>query len=139
MKSTAGFGPTIRNAFTSKKGSLQMQSSREPNLNRMSSKYNSGSEPTIEVDVKSPDATGGKKSLSKIKLKAAKRGEGNDSPSSNQKSDFNFSRLKGQNVTGFTHESVETGAIAGSKMQTPLAHRKTSMLPDIGHVQQFYE
>lgn len=140
MKSTGGFGPTIRNAFSSKKQSLQLQhQSQDQSYAGLTSKYHTGSEPVIEVDVKSPEPR--KKTMSKIKLKAAKREDPQDSPSSIQKSggQFNFSRSKNQNVTGFTYESVETGAIAGSKLQTPLAHRKTSMLPDISQVQQFYE
>mmetsp|Transcript_9060 Transcript_9060/g.12311 ORF Transcript_9060/g.12311 Transcript_9060/m.12311 type:complete len:121 (+) Transcript_9060:1583-1945(+) len=56
------------------------------------------------------------------------------------KASLNFSRLKAQNMTGFTNDSVETGAIDGkTPKMTPLAHRKTSMFPDISAVEQFYD
>ena len=51
---------------------------------------------------------------------------------------FSFTRLKDQNVTGFTHGSIETGPL-GSKQSTTLEHKKASVLPDISLVQSFYQ
>jgi len=110
----------------------------------MTSKYeNFNVENPIEVSIDQGDPMK-KKVRNKGGKSPTKRSVGRRSPSPKEdrgddekksgSNNFNFSRLKGQNVTGFTHDSVETGLVNHSKNQSSLAHRKTSMLPDISHV-----
>lgn len=107
----------------------------------MTSKYNNFNvENPIEVSFDQGDPVvlnkkkGGKATKSPSKRSVGRRspspkGDSGEEVQKSGSNNFNFSRMKGQNVTGFTHDSVETGLV--SKNQSSLAHRKTSMLPDI--------
>ena len=121
----------------------------------MTSKYNNfalDSSGPIEVDINAVSGepvltTTAKKRTSK--MTGSKRGSPtrkSASPRSSAKKEvahptpsLNFSRLKAQNETGFTHDSVETGHIENKVGMTPLGQRKTSMFPEISAVEQFYD
>lgn len=94
----------------------------------MTSKYeNFNVENPIDVSIDQGDPMILKKKgrNSKNVKSPAKRSVGRRSPSPKEdrgddekksgSNNFNFSRLKGQNVTGFTHDSVETGLVNQSK------------------------
>ena len=126
------------------------------------------SEATIEVEVTSPttgktiskrETNKGKKQSSTIRKNHPPAGLTDSPKSGNEAADssfklrvgknaaaFNFTRTKDQNLTGFTHGSVETGMLGSStnvaaialQKQSTADVRKGTVLPDISLVQSFY-
>jgi len=115
----------------------------------MTSKYNNfglDSNP-IEIDIKQGGGEpniiskkrGGRKS-SPLKGRLSPVSSDAKDGDTNQNS-MTFSRVKAQNMTGFTNDSIVTGALLEGNSKTPLANRKmmtTTMFPDISAVEQFY-
>jgi len=107
----------------------------------MTSKYNNyATESLMEADGGDPALTSQKKNkkgnVTSGKQSPQRRNAKDTPDASNTNDGVDFSRLQAHNMTGFTQDSVETGI---KSKQTPLAHRKASMFPDISAVEQFYE
>ena len=107
----------------------------------MTSKYNNfgiDAGRPIEIDINKNVDTA-RKSTRRIGSKAGMSSTRKLSPVSSDKQDesmknsINFSRVKAQNITGFTNDSIVTGAIEGAS-KTPLGNRKlmtNTMFPTI--------
>ena len=113
----------------------------------MSCKYNNFGLDTgrpIEIDITRGQETA-RKSGRQIISKVGGHSSRKLSPVSSEKKDdtnsINFSRVKAQNMTGFTNDSIVTGTLEGAS-KTPLGNRKLmtkTMFPNISAVEQFYE
>ena len=131
MKTAAGFGQEARNALSTKKQSAQLlQGSLDQS--RLTSKYGNfpsgDQQQTLDVDFvnmhsqRDPVVVNKKKLLKSGTNASSKRSTGGHSPSNDKGEEgqtsganFNFSRLQGQNVTGFTHDTIETNPIQPPK------------------------